>query len=473
MTPPPEQPTTIESVPTAGSGPVGPSGHPTTLADPSGPAKPSANSQISAADVLALGGSPLSDQGPETPTAQQLEALVEGRSAPDVQSRTDAASPEPTVHQRHSPPRVVKPRKVRALVQAHRQGGVAPYVAPAARRTRRQRRRDYRRQGFIELTQEPQKRRHRILPRTVIGISVTVFAMGVGAAFAAAALYTYYDYRLNENEVQVSTLVDGFQAEFSDAEDKIANLRNDSIESINESLAPLEHYADIEVSMAALSEQLAPSVWFVQTLDDEGKPAVGSAFVVQSGFQESLLLTSYSVVRQATIQPTPPVRLEYAGTEVLGQVHTWDEDRDLALITIELGGLTAVEWAPNEANARAVGRPIYAVSGLGGAGASVTDGRVVDNNFSGIQHTATIGHAWRGGPLVNEAGQVLAVASLTYQPLGFDPGAVQFAIHVSEACERVLTCSEQVRSTGGPPLPEATGNGAEPTEDSVPETVED
>ena len=54
--------------------------------------------------------------------------------------------------------------------------------------------------------------------------------------------------------------------------------------------------------------------------------------------------------------------------------------------------------------------------------------------------TAPVGSAWQGGPVVTQDGEVIAVASLAYQPLGFNPGQVPFAAPVNAACDTLLDC---------------------------------
>ena len=87
------------------------------------------------------------------------------------------------------------------------------------------------------------------------------------------------------------------------------------------------------------------------------------------------------------------------------------------------------------------GRRVYVGSGLGGSGVSLSPGLVIDQSQAGIQHSAPVGNAWQGGPLLTAEGEVLGIASIAYAPLGFDPGDLTFAVPVEGACERVLTCS--------------------------------
>jgi hypothetical protein len=51
---------------------------------------------------------------------------------------------------------------------------------------------------------------------------------------------------------------------------------------------------------------------------------------------------------------------------------------------------------------------------------------------------------------VTTDGKVVAVASLVYQPLGFDPGELHYAPSIRRACDLLLTCnieSRRVRPT--------------------------
>src|SRR5438309_11118601 len=71
----------------------------------------------------------------------------------------------------------------------------------------------------------PPRWRERLLPKTVMGITVLVLAAAIGAAFSGVVLYSYYEYRLNKTESQVKTALNGI----NDAEAKArANLDNSS-----------------------------------------------------------------------------------------------------------------------------------------------------------------------------------------------------------------------------------------------------
>ena len=169
---------------------------------------------------------------------------------------------------------------------------------------------------------------------------------------------------------------------------------------------------------------------------------VGSAFVVSSDASSSLLLTAHELVAAATAQPGPKVTLEKGAEQLAAEVWSWDAANDLALVKLAKGNLPAIAWAPESVRAGAVGTRVYAVSGLGGTGAKVVSGMVIDQSNVGLQHDVQLSPDFRGGPLVNGDGQVLAVATSTYRPLGFDPGPLPYAPDIITACQdqKVLVC---------------------------------
>lgn len=307
---------------------------------------------------------------------------------------------------------------------------------PSRRERRRARRRakDEARGARLEL------RRHRILPRTFIGISLLLLAGAVGAAFSGALLYAYYDWRLSTNEDRVGVLAESLQQRLTDAGDSIDQAQQQALAELQQRAGPLIDQKSDAVAMADLTPVVLPSTFFVSTLDENGQPSVGTAFVVSSDETSSLLVTSYRAVAASTTQPGPAIQLTNDGGEpVDARLYSWDPEHDLALLSIDRGGLPALTWATGD-DAAVTGERVYAASGVGAAGITFSPGTVLDQSADGIQMTAPVGSAWQGGPVVTQDGKVIAVASLAYQPLGFNPGQVPFAAPVEAACETLLDC---------------------------------
>ena len=178
----------------------------------------------------------------------------------------------------------------------------------------------------------------------------------------------------------------------------------------------------------------------MHTLDANGQPSVGTAFVVSSNSSQSLLLTSFTTVAAATRSPGPPVFVrQQNGSDTPVTVKTWDPQYDLALLVLPRGNVAKLVAAPNSP-APQPGDRLFAISGLANAGAKVTQGTVVDVSASGVQIDAGIGSDFQGGPLVTPNGEVMAVASRTYSPLGFSTDGVWYVPYVEAACNKVLSC---------------------------------
>ena len=289
----------------------------------------------------------------------------------------------------------------------------------------------------------------RVLPRTVLGISVLILFTALGAAFSGAVLYSYYEYRLDKNE----SLIDDYARSFTAARDSIRAERDDAMRQIDEQLEPIKQIASEGKTLRDLVTKAGEAVWFVRTLDEVGQPSVGSAFVVASDGEETFLLASYTTVRAATRKPAPDVVVSHGEEEFKARVHTWEPGRDLALLIIPRGDTPKLGWAGGDPVE--VGQRIFVLSGRGTAGGAAVQGFVADVSQQAIQHDAAVGAPFQGGPLVNTKGEVLGIASRAYAPFNFDPQAVFFAVPIRAACDKVLSCpggtAAGAGGAGGPP----------------------
>ncbi len=396
--------------------------------------------EVSAEDLLGLlGGTVGAPEGPPTaPTSPPARPMV-GTNLPALLEDTDDDEIDLA--------ELVRPTRLRHRHQ-RRKYGVAPFVRPSARRSRRKRRRDYRRSGFVELTPEKLRLRHRILPRTVLGTSVLLCALGLGMAVSGAAFYAYYDWRVTESEAKVKEFSEGFPAQYEGAVEQLQVERNAAIEELRKSSAPLQEMVADSNAIATLPTQVGGGVWFLRTLDTAGRPSIGSAFVVSADATSSYLVTSFQVVAAGVARPGPQITIEKNGEVAPAELWSWDPDRDLALIRTTRGGLPALAWAPEETRAALTGTRVYAVSGAGGAnGALATPGLALDQSQAGIRHDTALGTEFRGGPLVNAKGEVVGVASAAFRPTGLDPGALPYAPPIAFACVKVLVCPGSVAAS--------------------------
>ncbi len=316
---------------------------------------------------------------------------------------------------------------------------------PLTRRQARLRKRELKHQTKVK---KLERRRHRILPRTAIGIATMLLFFGLGVGLAGAVLYAYYDWRLSENEQRVGELSASLERRLLEANEELNISADNSIQAIRQEAAPLRDLLEQERVVGNLTGRMNGSVWFVETLDENGAPSVGSAFVAASDDAQSLLVTSFGAVAAGTTEPAPTITVRSGEESFEAELYTWDPENDLALLILPRGGLDPLPWADDDALAHLVGERIWAVEGIGGNGVSLSPGSVIDQSAVGIQHTAALNAAFRGGPVVNGRGEVVAIASIGYAPLNYATGDVTFGVPVQAACERILECSGDVPGTG-------------------------
>lgn len=286
---------------------------------------------------------------------------------------------------------------------------------------------------------EPMERwRERLVPRTVLGMSVLIMAFAIGSAFSGVVFYSYYEFRKDKSEKLTATFVEGFDQRFDTAKKTIDAEGENAKAEIQKELEPLKNLRAQGETLDELIKKVGPAVWFVRTLDSAGQPSVGSAFVVASDSNQSLLLTSYTTVEAVTRTPGPAMTVRKGDQEVKATLWTWQPERDLALIIIQKGNQPKLKFASN--SGLKAGERVFALSGLGAAGAAITQGFIADVSSAGIQHDAATGQAFQGGPLVNSDGDVLAVSSRSYAPLSFRSDSVFFGVPVRVACDRVIKC---------------------------------
>ena len=288
----------------------------------------------------------------------------------------------------------------------------------------------------------------RLMPRTVLGMAVLILAFAIGAAFSGVIFYSYYEFKKDDTEKTVNEFVGGFDQNFKTAIDTIKAEQANAKSEIAKELEPLRKIRAEGETLDALVKKVQASTWFVRTLDEAGQPSVGTAFSVASDSDQSLMLTSYAVVRAATRTPGPGITLVKGDQELKATLHTWHEERDLALLVVSKGDIPKIPFAPKDPPLK-TGERVFAVSGLGAAGAAITQGFVADVSAQGVQHDASIGTAFQGGPLINSNGELLAVASRAYAPLGFASEDVFFGVPIRTACEKVLKCPSGDPSAAG------------------------
>jgi len=278
----------------------------------------------------------------------------------------------------------------------------------------------------------------RFMPRSVKGIVAVLVAFSMGASLSGAVLYSYYDNRKSEAERRADRFVANYQKRFALAEKAIKNETENAKSQIQEEIEPLKRIRAEGDTLEGLVKKAAPSLFFVTSQDEAGNRSVGSGFAVASDSSQTFVLTSYATVRAATVRPGPPVEVRQRDQVVKSTLWTWDEQRDLALIIVQKGGIPTLSFASK--GSVKTGERVFALSGLGALGGAATQGFVADVSSPGIQHDAPVGTAFQGGPLVDSDGKVVGINSRSFAPLGYTSDGVWWAPAIRDACDKVLKC---------------------------------
>jgi serine protease Do len=160
---------------------------------------------------------------------------------------------------------------------------------------------------------------------------------------------------------------------------------------------------EIQSAVTSIAGSVGPAIVGI------GRGTRGSGFVLDGG----KVLTNAHNLRGDQVTVT------FAdGRRVLGDVAGVDGEGDLAVISVDTGQATPIDWA--DGDALAIGSPVFGIGATHGGGARVTFGLVsaVARAFRGpggrridgsVEHTAPLAPGSSGGPLVNAAGQLVGL----------------------------------------------------------------
>jgi S1-C subfamily serine protease len=275
-----------------------------------------------------------------------------------------------------------------------------------------------------------------------------LLAGAIGFAFGGTILYTYYQSRLDKVEDKVAAYIGDFENRYDKGIKDIRKEAETAKAEVRREIEPLQELRASGETLKGLIDKTQDSVFLVRTQDEFGQPAVGSAFVLTSDAEKSYLVTSLSVVRAATKRPGPGIQLVHGERTIPATLHTWQEERDLALLIVNEGSLPRLKWVAAGA-ALDLGQRVFVIGGVGGAGASITQGFIADVSAAGVQHDAAVTGPFAGGPLVNSKGEVVGVGTPQYAPLGFTSDRVTFASPIRATCEKILKCPAGAADAGG------------------------
>jgi serine protease Do len=160
---------------------------------------------------------------------------------------------------------------------------------------------------------------------------------------------------------------------------------------------------ELQTAVGSLAERVGPSIVGI------GRGTRGSGIVLAPG----KVLTNAHNLRGDQVTVT------FAdGRRVIGSVAGFDGDGDLAVIDVETGGATPLDWG--DGDALAVGAAVFGAGASHGAGTRVTFGLVsaIAREFRGpggrridgsVEHTAPLAPGSSGGALLDAEGRLVGL----------------------------------------------------------------
>lgn len=152
----------------------------------------------------------------------------------------------------------------------------------------------------------------------------------------------------------------------------------------------------------------SPAIVVVVSIDREGKPmALGSGFIVR---EDGVIVTNYHVVSLAS---DIKIKIGYKVRDVEGLLHV-DPENDIAIIKVEGKDYPKVKLG--DANKAQVGEKVYAIGSPQGLENTISEGilsgiREIDRERKILQMTAAISPGSSGGPVFNNRGEVIGIAT--------------------------------------------------------------
>lgn len=266
---------------------------------------------------------------------------------------------------------------------------------------------------------------------------------------------------------------------------QVASLRAETASAraqLDEAVATVESAVEeatttIDEQVARVRAQLAQGlpvdspndagVYAIAAQHEDGAVRVGSSFTVFSDENETFLITTYGLIAQSGGDTVDQVEVFVPGQTVTGTVHAFDRDLDLAAILLRGGPLPITEWRPPD-EALALGDAVYLV-GIGGPDTpTIAEGRVAALSARTIVPTVAFNSFTAGGPLMDNDGRVVGIATPGFRPFGPGEGALSYAVPIRSLCDGLLRCTSTDMDTSGEggaqadPSPEAPGATAEP-----------
>lgn len=267
----------------------------------------------------------------------------------------------------------------------------------------------------------------------ILPLFVMVALMGATLVGGLAALY--YGQQVAELEQTTRQARRGLDRVVSDVESTAEDAQRDIRRQVNQARDEFSRQAPIEGPNAK-------GIYAVSAQHGPDETRVGSAFTVFSNQTETFLITTYAVVATDAGAALERVELFLPNQQVTIRVHSFDADRDLAVLVAEGGPLPVLPWRPVDEPVRR-GDALYVVGIAGPATPTVVSGRVAGVSDVAVVPDLPLNAFLAGGPLVDGSGRVVAIASQAYAPFGGVDGTLTYAPPIRLVCDRLIDCTAE------------------------------
>lgn len=175
-------------------------------------------------------------------------------------------------------------------------------------------------------------------------------------------------------------------------------------------LVALPLFADEQLTVRGIAAAAKSGVATVHTYANDKEIAFGTGFFIR---EDGVLVTNLHVVEGGD-----SVSVETESGEIYDNVYVLSRDdrRDLILLQIPVSGVPFLDIADDRHTE--VGDTVYVIGNPLGLKGTFSDGllsaRRLENGVSYLQISAPISQGSSGGPVLNSAGQVIGVSTLTY-----------------------------------------------------------
>jgi S1-C subfamily serine protease len=261
-----------------------------------------------------------------------------------------------------------------------------------------------------------------------------VMAALLGATLIGGLAVLYYAQQVRGLEETTAAAREQLDEAVEDVQRAAEKAQEDIDEQVGEARDEFSRRSPVQVPAEG-------GVYAVSAEHPDGSTRVASAFTVFSNNQETYLITTHRVAALEDGGVLPAVNVFLPEQTVALRVHNFDPDRDLAVLVAQGGPLPVLQWRPADQPVN-LGDAIYAIGVAGPGTPTIVEGAVAGANETAIVPNLQLNSFLEGGPLIDAAGDVVAVASQTYAPFGLVPGTLRYAPPIRLICERLLDCTE-------------------------------